>query len=83
MKFLLTLNKYRFDVYLLFTAIATAMWSQLPLQESAVDIRLIVGAVFLSGLVWVYLFNKLMDRVEDAVSQPAEMLSLSVHVFFK
>lgn len=47
------------------------------------DPRLIIGAVFFVGLVWIYLFNKVCDRREDLISQPEESLKQSETKYFK
>lgn len=74
-RLLLMARVYRLSVYVLFVAFLYAYWSVLPIKEMpGLDARLIVGAVFTLGLAWVYIFNKLYDEREDAISQPDEML---------
>jgi len=76
------LNIYRVDVYLLYSVFMLGAWSQAPIPWGGLtDPRVIVWAVFFLGLVWIYLFNKTCDRVEDKVSQPDEMLSEKENLF--
>ena len=66
-------NKYRVGVYCLFCSFLLVNWGSLPISPQGSDPRLLLAVVFLIGLVWIYLFNKTCDRVEDAISQPEEM----------
>ncbi len=84
MKYLNWLQSYRIDVYVFFAALTFSLWQYLPSQKTGgIDDRLTVGFCFMCGLVWIYLYNKTTDRVEDAVSQPQEMMSESSHQWAK
>lgn len=75
---------YRLSVYFVFVILLYAFWYPLPIEpNSAVDPRLVVGVVFTLGIIWIFLFNKLYDEAEDAVSQPEEMVPAHHRVFMR